>query len=60
MNALDYIRLRGDLSFRSDPFNEADNLVFSQLIYANFDNVLKKDDKVTIQQLAERYFEDMK
>ncbi len=58
MNALDYIKTRGDLSFKVDPFNEADNLVFSQLIYANFDNVLKKEDKVTIQKLGELYLED--
>ena len=58
MNALDYVKQRGDLSFKVDPFNEADNLIFSQLIYANFDNVLKKDDRVTIQKLGELYFKE--
>ncbi|MBQ1482625.1 MAG: DUF2974 domain-containing protein [Erysipelotrichaceae bacterium] len=58
MNALDYIKERGDLSFKADPFNEVDNLVFSQLIYANFDRILKKDDRLSIQQLGELYLKE--
>ena len=56
MNIVDYIRWRGDLSFRADPFNEVDNLVFSQLIYADLEFVLHKGDRITIRELANRFF----
>ncbi|MEE3424927.1 MAG: hypothetical protein VZR26_05110, partial [Erysipelotrichaceae bacterium] len=57
MNILDYIRWRGDLTFKSDPFNDVDNLVFSQMIYADFDQVLKnKDSRMTIKEIADRLF----
>ena len=56
MNIVDYIRYRGDLSFKSDPFNEVDNLVFSQLIYADLEYVLDRDDRMTIKELGERFF----
>ena len=56
MNILDYIRWRGDLTFKSDPFNDVDNLVFSQMIYADFDQVLKnKDSRMTIKEVSEKY-----
>ncbi len=58
MNILDYIRVRGDLSFKSDPFNDVDNLVFSQMIYAGFDKILKNDEKIRIEELGERFFDD--
>lgn len=41
-NFLDYIEWRGDLSFDKSPFNCVDALIFSQLIYLNFDNLLEK------------------
>ena len=53
MNIVDYIRYRGDLSFKSDPFNEVDNLVFSQLIYADLEYVLDRDDRMTITSRSE-------
>ena len=56
MNILDYIRQRGDLSFKADPFNEVDNLVFSQLIYAGFGGSIENNERIKIQDLAKRYF----
>lgn len=35
-NFLDYVRWRGDLSFRQDPFNEVDAVVFSALSYIEY------------------------
>ena len=32
-NIIDYIEWRGDLPFCTEPFNEADNLIFSMLSY---------------------------
>ena len=57
MNIVDYIKWRGDLSFKVDPFNEVDNLVFSQMIYADFDDLLKREDRMTISELGKRFFE---
>ena len=56
MGALDYIRWRGDLSFRTDPFNEVDNLLFSQMIYGGYEEVIGADERITIRELGERYF----
>ena len=56
MNIVDYIKWRGDLSFRVDPFNDVDNLVFSQMIYADFDDLLKREDRMTIRELGRRFF----
>ena len=52
MNIVDYIRWRGDLSFKVDPFNDVDNLVFSQMIYADFDDLLKREDRMSIREIS--------
>ncbi len=41
----DYIRWRGDLTFRQDPLNPVDALVFSALSYIRFEAVLHETDK---------------
>ena len=41
-NFLKYLEWRGDLSFDKSPFNCVDALIFSQLIYLNFDNLLEQ------------------
>lgn len=41
-NFLTYLEWRGDLSFDKSPFNCVDALIFSQLIYLNFDNLLEQ------------------
>ena len=42
-NFIDYIRWRGDLSFKKVPFNEVDNLIFSQLVYMKFDKIITSE-----------------
>ena len=54
MNILDYIRWRGDLTFKSDPFNDVDNLVFSQMIYADLGKILQRDSRMTIKEIADQ------
>ncbi len=56
MNLIDYIRWRGDLSFKADPFNDVDNLIFAQMIYAEIGDVMNGVDRITIEQLHERFF----
>lgn len=59
-NMLDYIRWRGDLSFRSSPPNEVDALIFSTLSYISFRGraVEKPELPVSIAEAAEEYFSD--
>lgn len=39
-NVFDYLKWRGDLSFRQSPFNDVDNLVLSLLAYIPFDGAV--------------------
>ena len=59
-NILDYLDWRGDLSFTAAPFNEVDNLIFSQLCFLDLDNLVPDDPKngsVRLEQAIDRYFE---
>ena len=40
MNLLDYLEMRGDLTFAERPFNEVDNLVFSVLAYLDMKDIV--------------------
>ena len=57
MDITDYLYWRGDLSFKSDPFNELDNILFAQLSYVDFENYFNGEKSLTIMELADRYFE---
>ncbi len=35
-NIVNYIKWRGDIEFKKDPFNRVDNLGLSLLVYNNF------------------------
>ncbi len=39
-NILDYVDWRGDITFDKSPFNDIDNLIFTQLSYINFDGIV--------------------
>lgn len=39
-NIIDYIDWRGDLSFNREPFNEIDNLIFSEVVYLDYSSVV--------------------
>lgn len=54
-NLIDYIKWRGDIDFKHDKFNEIDNVIMSRLSYYPFDNVIKKNEKITIEQVAKRF-----
>lgn len=58
MNIIDYLKWRGDLSFKASPFNEVDNVVISQMAYTNFDEYFKHKDSYTIKELSELFFND--
>ena len=59
-NFLDYIDWRGDLPFRRDPFNEVDNLILSELAYAELGGIVPEaaGESVTLREAARRYEEE--
>lgn len=58
MNILDYLKWRGDLSFKVDPFNEIDNAILCSLSYVNFDSILNATDRLSIKDLADLYLKN--
>lgn len=47
-NILDYIKWRGDLTFRQDPFNAVDALILSSLVYIRFEDITRPDSRKDI------------
>ena len=56
-NILDYIIMRGDLSFAQSDFNSVDALILSQIVYNNIDGLISADfkQKITLKELSERF-----
>ena len=57
-NFLDYLDWRGDLPFSRDPFNEVDNLILSEIAYAELGGIVPapgEEGSVTLREAAERY-----
>ncbi len=56
-NIKDYVLWRGDLSFSSSPFNAVDNLIFSQISYLNFLNIVpyELNSYITLKEAWEEY-----
>ena len=50
---IDYLKWRGDITFRQDPFNLVDNVLLSRLSYIHFEGALK--GKMTIQETRDAY-----
>ncbi len=55
MNIYNYIDDYGIYSFKEKKFNEVDAVIFSFLSYANFENVLEKNQKCSIQEIGRRH-----
>ena len=55
-NMIDYLHWRGDLTFKQDPFNIVDNVILSEMLYTEFDEYLKEEEIITINELSDRYF----
>lgn len=51
-NVIDYLTWRGDISLACVPFNAVDNLALSLLAYILFENVMSKNDRLTVKQAA--------
>ena len=59
-NIIDYIRWRGDLTLKVSEFNEIDSLILNRFSYFPLDNIIKENEKVTIEELSKRYQENSK
>ena len=56
MNIIDYLKWRGDLSFKQDPFNEVDNLCLCHMTYTVFDDLIDYNSALTIRELSDLFF----
>jgi len=57
-NAFTYLKWRGDLSIETDPFNEVDALILSELSYVELDGIvggIGDGTQITIREANERY-----
>ena len=54
-NIFDYIIWRGDILFNEVPLNEIDSLILSRLSYLPFDNLIKNDEYITIEEAYRRF-----
>lgn len=52
---LEYIEKYGKLSFDEKPFNEIDNLIFSQLVYTDFDDIVDNKKSEFLCDAAIKY-----
>ncbi len=58
-NIIDYLKWRGDISFSDSPLNEVDALIFSELSYVRFDDLVPSSvisKGIPLSILAEKYF----
>lgn len=58
-NIINYIDWRGDLDFSSSEFNEVDNLLFAELAYVKFEEIVPgvdSDESITIAEVSEKFF----
>ena len=58
-NLMDYLDWRGDLTFSQAPFNEVDSLIFSELAYGDFREIVPSVGErggVPLREAVERFF----
>ena len=54
----DYLKRRGVISFKDDPFSEVDNLVLAMLAYADFEGIMDDSFKtISLGDADKKYFE---
>lgn len=58
-NILDYVDWRGDLTFDKAPFNDIDNLIFTQLSFIDFESIVpgvNSSTAIRLQDAAKEFF----
>lgn len=58
-NILDYLKWRGDLTFKQDSFCDVDNLILSQLVYVELRDIVPADvlQSITLSDAADTFFQ---
>ena len=59
-NVMDYLEWRGDLTFEQSPFNDVDNVIFAQLAYVDFRDVIpsvQMNRGITLKKASEIFFD---
>ena len=59
-NIIDYIKWRGDLEFKNSKFNEIDSLILNRFSYFPLDNIIGKDEILSIKELGKRFTKEDK
>ena len=59
LTILDYVK-KYNYTFEEKEFNEVDNLIFATLIYADMNKLIGKNEKITLGELSDRFFENYK
>lgn len=55
-NILDYIQWRGDVPWEVSQFNKIDNVIFTQLAYIDFSDIVDDEKMVLLKDGAQQYF----
>lgn len=53
---IQYINKYGELAFSQKPFNEIDNIIFSQLIYTDFEGITG-EEPISLSDAAKRFYD---
>lgn len=59
-NLFDYVKWRGDVDFNASGINEIDSLIFAQLSYIPFDNIISSqfsENGLTIEEIFDLHFD---
>lgn len=59
LGMFEYLRWRGDLSFETSEQNEIDALIFSEISYIPFEDIVPydKENAITLSEAADKFFE---
>ncbi len=55
-NIFNYLEWRGDLSLKTEPFNDVDNVVLSELSYVDFSELVPENGEALLSDVREKYF----
>ena len=58
-NLFDYVDWRADVPFKTDPFNEADNLLLSELAYVDYEGIVpgpEEEGTISLDEVCDRFW----
>ncbi len=57
MDIVDFVRRYGRYTFDQKPFCEVDNVIFSQIVYVGFEDVIDNFTGMTLENACKKYYE---